>query len=92
MEVRKALILHKGFSETASQLFCQIQDGILLAKLFQYFFFTVRFNLLSFLKQIKLVRLKNSGKNWANSSLSLFLRNPSAEFWDIFRVSDFHLL
>lgn len=38
-EVRKALILCKGFSEIASKLFCPIEDGILLAKLFQYFFF-----------------------------------------------------
>lgn len=37
-EARKALLLYKGFSEIASKFF-QIEDGILLAKLFCFFFF-----------------------------------------------------
>lgn len=36
-EVRKALILCKDFTETASKSLCQIEDGILLAKLFCFF-------------------------------------------------------
>lgn len=64
-----------GFSETASKLFCQIEDGIHLAKLLCWLFFHCENNPF-FLKQIKLVRLKNSGRNLSNSSLFLFLLNP----------------